>query len=668
MDQHVSWWGYYTRFNGGFLSTLTYYFLFYAFASNLSLKHVIKTLYVSIISASIVIAWGLPAHYGYDPTCLVFRGTLDTSCWTFAFKPEVRIFSTLGQPAWLAAYIATLFPLAIAFFLHAFYNGKKKTYITFLALTTCLLAALIFTNTRAGLIGIFVTDIILWGLLLYKKIFALNQLVRLAIVMHGLFLITIFFVGLPLGKIYDFTLPGILQKQKASQPQPTQEAGQSSQETTQQAQTPAPQPQTGGITDSGDIRRHVWKGAIDAWKANPIFGTGVETFAFAYYKYKPAEHNLTSEWDYLYNKAHNEYLNYLTTTGLFGLGTYLAFIALFAYLTLRYLLLHHHNHHENGNNPQHKAMHHKNDLFIIALLAGWSSILVTNFFGFSVVIINLYLFLIPLFVLYLGHMLKENYGFGFTAGSKNHDYINPYQWTFIALYVLVGAFWIYGLSVYWVADIAYALGNNFNKIGNYQDAYPHLTKAVTLKQNEPTYKDELAVNLSTLAAALYTQKDAVNGSQFANQAIALDDQVIAAHPNNVVYWKNRVRIFYTLAQGDPEHAQQYMMQALTAVAKANELAPNDAKISYNLGVLIGQVQNINQGIEVLNRTVQLKPDYKDAYVALGLFYNQLSLDNDGKLVNPEMRQKAIDTYKLIIEKIDPNDEQVKESLKSWGAS
>ena len=36
---------------------------------------------------------------------------------------------------------------------------------------------------------------------------------------------------------------------------------------------------------------------------------------------------MTSEWDYLYNKAHNEYLNYLTTTGIVGLGTHLLLLA-----------------------------------------------------------------------------------------------------------------------------------------------------------------------------------------------------------------------------------------------------------------------------------------------------------------------------------------------------
>ena len=55
----------------------------------------------------------------------------------------------------------------------------------------------------------------------------------------------------------------------------------------------------------------------------PLFGTGVETFAYSYNFVRPLTHNLTSEWDYVYNKAHNEYFNYLATTGFIGLISYL---------------------------------------------------------------------------------------------------------------------------------------------------------------------------------------------------------------------------------------------------------------------------------------------------------------------------------------------------------
>src|SRR3989344_8885581 len=110
-DFHVSLWGYYSRFNGGLLSIISYIFLYYSFLSNFQTNAIVivkKSLFLSLVSGLIVALWGLPSHFGYDPTCFLFRVTFDVSCWTADFMPKVRIFSTLGQPDWLAAYLAIL--------------------------------------------------------------------------------------------------------------------------------------------------------------------------------------------------------------------------------------------------------------------------------------------------------------------------------------------------------------------------------------------------------------------------------------------------------------------------------------------------------------------------------------------------------------------------------
>ncbi len=108
LDQRTSFWGYYSRFNGGLLSTICYILLYYAYVSNLQLKHTYKVLLVSLFSGLLVSLWGLPAHFSKDPTCFLIRGTLDISCWTDQFQPQVRIFSTLGQPAWMASYLGII--------------------------------------------------------------------------------------------------------------------------------------------------------------------------------------------------------------------------------------------------------------------------------------------------------------------------------------------------------------------------------------------------------------------------------------------------------------------------------------------------------------------------------------------------------------------------------
>src|SRR3990167_10987485 len=271
-DRHISVWGYYSRFNGGLLSIILYIFLYYAFVSNIINKDdgIFKTptdavkrfLNLSIITGVIVSLWGIPSHFGYDPTCLVFRGNLYVSCWAADFQPRIRIFSTLGQPDWLAAYLSILLPVSIALFLENF-NLKEKlklnrTAIFYFAASLLFYIDLLYARSRSAIIAV--------GISL------------------SLLFIT-YFIGLPFSFLSKFSYSEV--KNRISPPPPAKT------QTKTEKPAPAHVGELGG-TDSGKIRLLVWKGAIEAWKNNPIFGTGVETFAFAYYKYKSPAHNLTS--------------------------------------------------------------------------------------------------------------------------------------------------------------------------------------------------------------------------------------------------------------------------------------------------------------------------------------------------------------------------------------
>lgn len=654
LDQRISFWGYYSRFNGGFLSLLTYFLLYYALVSNLSREHVVRILKVSIFSGLLVALWGLPSHFGYDPTCLLFRGTFDVSCWTDAFKPTVRIFSTLGQPAWMAAYMALLLPVAMAFFLRI--SSQQIQNVTFQILhfkftkksllfsVLCFLLValfyldLLYTDTRAGFLAFGIADIVFWGVLFFKKILPKKQFLSSFLLINLLFLLITVVNGTPISQLNRFTLKGLNHTAPAA---PATSSG-----TSQSLDT--------GITDSGAIRLLVWKGALDIWKAHPLFGSGVETYAFAYYKHRPAAHNMTSEWDYLYNKAHNEYLNYLATTGAVGLGTYLLFTGLFLFLVTKNIL-----------RDRQKESQSRETLFLeIGCVAGLISILISNFFGFSVVIINLYLFLIPAFYFMMVGTLKPEIALAKTFGAKEksiHSRLGAYQWTGIIVVVLIGIFCLSYLVRYWQADTAYALGANLDRAGEFQQAYPLLARAVNTKPHEPVYKDEYSVNLATLGTALIQSNQATAGAQLSQQAISLSNDIVTNHPNDVVYWKSRVRIFYLLSQVDP----QYLKPALEAIQKAQALAPTDAKISYNLGVLYGQNGELQKAIDTLTQTIKLKPNYRDPYYARALFYHQMAVDSNGIVVKPELQQKAVSDLRFILKNIG-QDEQAQKMLDSWG--
>lgn len=689
LDRHISFWGYYSRFNGGFLSILTYIFLYYAFVSNFreNAKIVVKRLiFVAVSSGVIVALWGLPSHFGYDPTCLIFRGSLDVSCWTSDFQPMIRIFSTMGQPDWLSAYLSVLLPITIAFFIKSplfnVISGKKPQFsrkfagftLLYFLLFLLFYVDIAFTRAKSGFLGTWISVMFFTAAYVFlelrnrpfgklrTKIQKLSLDFKLLLLTLAAVVAVTFFIGTSFVRIdskFSFeTLKNALVSktvtQKAVKPAVTKPVA------------PLASGELGG-TDSGKIRLLVWEGAIKAWLHNPVFGTGVETFAFAYYQYRPAGHNLTSEWRYLYNKAHNEYLNYLTTTGAFGLLTYLSMIGLFLFLSLKYLWK---NKGEDNNNRR---------VLILALISGYISILISNFFGFSVVIINLFMFLIPALVFILANLINYDKSLSFSFASKkmenkkteDQEYaVTKPIWAIIAIVVLVNGYLIFTLINFWNADRDYAKGNNFDQVRQYQTAYPYLHKAVAERPDEPVFKDELAWNDAALAISILSQKttdqaqekQAVELAQkLAGEAVAVSDEVTAKYPNNVVFWKTRVRIFYTLAQAD----QRYLATALTAIKKTAELAPTDADISYNLGILYGQNGDSKNAVATLQNTVKLKQDFSNAYYALGIFYHQLAIDNKGKVVNQDYQQKAIDTMNFMLKNVAPGDSRAIEALKAW---
>jgi hypothetical protein len=184
LDPHVSFWGYYSRFNGGLLSLLTYFFLYYAFVTHFTKDQIITLIKWILISGFLVAIWGLPSHFGKDPTCFVFRGTFDVSCWTEAFKPTIRMFATLGQPAWLAAFMACLLPLCLTTFLkssssllsksenrrskieHSFFNLPS---ILYLLSSVLFYICLLYANTRAGFIGFWIGNLTFWSIISLHK-------------------------------------------------------------------------------------------------------------------------------------------------------------------------------------------------------------------------------------------------------------------------------------------------------------------------------------------------------------------------------------------------------------------------------------------------------------------------------------------------------------------
>lgn len=618
IDRHTSIMGYYGRFNGGLLSQGAGVVLFLGAVTYLNRKTFVKMLRYSAVSSVVVMLWGLSGVIGRDLSCLLFTGTWSNSCWTDQFRPAERMFSTLGQPNWLGAYLAVHIFIGFAFFVLAKNEKYRMRWGGYVLLTYLCIW---LTHSRSTMLGAIAGAVVVLGLFIVRRgeMVGVVKKIRKELVLLGVGLVVVTI----LVSINWVSVGRSLNPRKfVASP------------------TAAAVALPSEVTESFDIRKIVWKGAILLGLKHPILGTGPETFAYAYYQVRPREHNLTSEWDFIYNKAHNEYLNYFATTGLLGLGAYLLLIF---YIANQFIKV---------------AMHEKNHevLIITILLTGsWSTLLVTNFFGFSTTTQQLFFFILPayLYTASLSEKVEEE-----KAKSSVAKY---FATTAVVVGVLIGLISIYS---YHQADTKYAQATTYIQLGEYHKALPLLTSALNLHY-EHVYEDKLSSVYSQLALLSAYSGEA----EAASQSIALSDKYnknsIKASPQNPFYFRTKSKnefIVYQMTQ-----SQDDLRASIESLAVAQSLAPTDPKLLYTQALFYYQwgldnredssfeKDKFKQAQTLVNRALELKSNYQDAHILRVKLLSKIAPDTFSL---KEEREKLKQIFPLL------TDDQIDQDLLS----
>ena len=303
------------------------------------------------------------------------------------------------------------------------------------------------------------------------------------------------------------------------------------------SQTVGPALEVGG-TESGTIRKYVWLGAINVFRSYPILGSGPETFAFTFPMYKPVEHNLTSEWDFIYNKAHNEYLNTLANIGILGYLSYVAIIVFAVYILL------------------------KSKRF--ELLAGYVGILVTNFFGFSTVPISLLFFLFPAIAVVSSMQDVE---------WQKPKQLTKTQWIFVIGVILATYYILHTTYFYWLADIHYSKAKMYNKSGNLSLAKQEILKSLKISPSEALFVNELAIS----EGSIETAKKAIHLSP--NNTVVIKTLASMYYKNGEI--QKAIDFMITVANFFQKDPKNYFQLGIYFI-KANDL--NNASVYLNKAI------------------------------------------------------------------------------------
>ncbi len=619
-DLYMSLFGYYSRFHQGLFSITAFLILYWAFVSNIgddsygfrtdnngsvekynirknpletrldSARQVhenqsgyINKLILTIVASSLIVAvYGLAQHFGID----AFRWVQDV---------QFRVFSSLGQPNWLGAYLAIILMIAIGYYLTTKSNNlilENKSlsfvlsrpsrypplvvtvkFITFVIFTlfAMLYTTLLFTRSRSAFTAFHVCFFIL-TIILFKKF----RKLLLAIYLMFFILINVFNIfPTPIEKLNELTIPNIINRMYVGVNR------NQSIEKNRARPSPSFEKSGEGGTESFAIRKIVWQGAWNTFKDNPIFGYGTETFALAYYRYKPREQNFVSEWDFLYNKAHNEYLNYLATTGSVGFLAYVLLITSFSVYFMRSC---------------------KKDPLNLGLFLGWTTILITNFVGFSVVVVSLFFYLIPAVMVAINNK---------SAPRKTQSIasqVNKQQLLLLFLLMLTTYYLLRTVIFWWLADYHFAHAQAATEQSNYSTSFAEFNTAADLSPYHPNYHSEFAVTLSEMAQYFQNQKEKSLAKNLVEKAVSESAMAIEISPNNPVFYNARALTFHNLSTID----KKYAVQAINAVLKAKELSPSDPKISYFLAIYLLNDGQIKKSLKAFEITEKLKPNYTEA--------------------------------------------------------
>ena len=582
LNLYTSIMGYYSRFHGGLASLVAYLVLFYLALIYLHplttrTQRIARLLWSWVIGSIIVSIWATAEHFGYSPSCWLLRGELNADCWVQ--DVQARVFATFGQPNWLAAYLITTIPVSLALLIQS--ARKHLKIIAWLGAATGY-AALWYTYSRSGWIGLTVALIFLLPWAWRINFRQLWPWLGALIIACGL-----------------VSLSSI---QMANQ-------------------RTATTLESGNFDSStGQIRLLVWEGSLKTALDFPIFGSGPETFPYSFLNNRPVELNQTTEWNFLYNKAHNEVLQVVVTTGIIGLIAWL-----FLYFKLFQVAW------------QQKIIAFRSKelasdgLISASLLAGVIGVFVAQLLGFSVVVTALYFWLATAIILT-------------PTVSFRHHHINP-SWRPISglagtILVLLTTL---GLSSYYFAEFIATQASSVIRTNPWR-AEQQLRLATKLNPFEPTYQQQSALANAYLAQ-LSTASELAD--RYASQADQIAQQAYQLNPHHILNLKGLTTVYQQLGNVD----QKYLNSAITLAQETLSLDPADANAQQSLAQLYLQTNKPEQALTRFNAVIKLRPQSANSYVQRAQYYTQT-----------DQADLAIQDL-ILAQTLEPNNQQVIEQLQ-----
>jgi len=524
-----------------------------------------------------------------------------------------RVDATLGNPTYLAIYM--IFHIFLA--LMIFFQEKRWFRWFYLPVAVFDLIILYHTATRGailGLIGGFILALIL-TILFYptkraKLLSALLLSLIIILVVSFLFLKNSHFI----------TQSPVLSRFSSI----------SFQETTTQS------------------RLVIWKMSWQGFKERPILGWGPENFNLIFNKYYEPILWKQEPW---FDRAHNVFLDRLTTNGFLGL---LAYLSLFAF-ALYYLWF-----------PWKKNNFSKSESIILTSM--FAAYFFHNLFVFDN-LISLILFIT--FLAYISTKSMKSQAFPEekkTISISTNLGLKSASALIIVIFTIFIVYYVNVPGILASQDLIKALGSS--RQGNLQDSFSAFQKAIS---RNSFGTGEAREQLSSFAQQILPVAGLDNNfkQKVFSSAVSEMKKQINQSPNDIRYMIFLGVIYNKAGQYD---------EAIDILQKAIKLSPKKQQLYFELGVSYINKKEYDKGLEVFKKAFELDPEFLEArkiYAVAAIFSGndglaeELMRDYGGTIITDERflaafnERKMFDKVTAISEKFveeNPENAQYRVSL------
>lgn len=329
-------------------------------------------------------------------------------------------------------------------------------------------------------------------------------------------------------------------------------------------------------------RLHIWRPALKMIEAHPWFGTGLDSFKTAFPAYSGSEFGRIDGLFVSSRTAHNELLQAAATTGLVGLAAFLLLWAAFLFVAVR-----------AWRQPS------QDRRALAAILASAFAFQVQNLFSFGVVAIN-FLWILLLAALSL------------LARARTQPGTRPFPRSLAMGLGLLLTLPLFLLPVRRLAaDLAFNLGNAASEMLKREPdegkrrslsdfSIVRNLRAAELLPLEAKYR--LYLGLAFEQRVPMEEKEA---KVWALRAMESYERTASMSRSNAYYRSNLGRIYTQMAEWDPT----YREQAQEAYERAVELAPSNPLFLCQWALALERAEKGEEAVLALGKAFQVDADF-----------------------------------------------------------